>query len=273
LAETGAYLVVYKPPLIHSVPLKKKKENPPGEVFLGIKPAEEEMTLTDWCAGHFPELRGLRGRGEGEGGILHRLDYETQGLVLFARTQDALEDLSRQQEEGLFIKEYEALSAGKAPGPSLPGFPPPPEEFREGIFRARFIESAFRPYGPGRRAVRPLVWNAADARRKGEYALDRGKPYKTAIREGEDAGTYRRFLLGIARGFRHQIRCHLSWIGFPLLNDLPYGGAAGPLPGSGACFLALRARGLSFRDPLSGERREYRLGVCCASRVKPYKNS
>jgi 23S rRNA pseudouridine1911/1915/1917 synthase len=264
LAETGAYLVVYKPPLVHSVPLKKKKGSPAGGVFPGAGPAEGETTLLDWCAGLFPELRGLRGRGEGEGGILHRLDYETRGLVLFARTQDALEDLSRQQEKGLFIKEYEALSAGRTPGLSLPGFPPPPEEFTNALWEEglpRFIESAFRPYGPGRRAVRPLAWNAlaGKGRRKGEYALDRGRPYRTEIRGREDAGDCRRFLLGIARGFRHQIRCHLSWIGFPLLNDLRYGGRSRPLPGSGGCFLALRARGVSFQDPVSGTRREYRL--------------
>jgi 23S rRNA pseudouridine1911/1915/1917 synthase len=265
LAETRSYLVVYKSPLIHSVPLKKKQEGPSG-----LKPGEGERTLLDWCVGLYPELRELRGRGGEEGGILHRLDYETRGLVLFARTPEALEDLSRQQEEGLFIKEYQALSAGKPPGPSLPGFPLPPEGFGEEILRRpfgtfwegggpRFVESPFRPYGPGRRAVRPLAQDAPAGRGRREYTLDRGRPYRTEIWGWEDAGICRRFFLGIARGFRHQIRCHLSWIGFPLLNDRLYGGRTGPLPGSGDCFLALRAEGISFRDPLSRERREYRL--------------
>jgi 23S rRNA pseudouridine1911/1915/1917 synthase len=255
LAETAAYLVVYKPPLMHSVPRKKAVEG--------------ELSLLDWCAGFFPEIRGLQNRSQGEGGILHRLDYETRGLVLFARTQEALGDLSRQQGEGLFFKEYEALSAEKGCGPPLPGFPLvsagfSPEIFRESrwSFREgeepRFIESAFRPYGPGRQAVRPLVRRPGGAvRRKREYALDRGKPYRTEILAWEKAGPYRRFILGISRGFRHQIRCHLAWIGFPLLNDRRYGGPAAP--GPGACFLALRARGFSFQDPLSRVRRAYRL--------------
>jgi 23S rRNA pseudouridine1911/1915/1917 synthase len=264
LAETGAYLVVYKPPLMHSVPLKKKGAPSPGEGSPGA--AAREISLLDWCAGLFPEVRDLQNRGQGEGGILHRLDYDTRGLVLFARTQEVLEELLRQQEEGLFFKEYEALSAEKAPGPSLPGFPPPPAEFSPGIFgeppwgfgegeEPRFIESAFRPYGPGRQAVRPLAWCPGAVLRRGEYALDRGKPYRTEIRAWEKAGQYRRFILGITRGFRHQIRCHLSWIGFPLLNDRRYGGPVTP----GPCFLALRARGFSFQDPLSRTRREYRL--------------
>jgi 23S rRNA pseudouridine1911/1915/1917 synthase len=285
LAETGSYLVVYKPPFIHSAPLKGGGES-----------------LLDWCAGLFPEVRELRGRGAGEGGILHRLDYETRGLLLIARTQEALEDLFRQQEEGLFAKEYEALSAGRPPSPPLPGFPPAPEGLGPELFRnpprpvregegPRCIESAFRPYGPGRQAVRPLLPGGVpeinvpagegptgegptgEGRRKREYALDRGKPYRTEIRGWEAAGPYRRFFLGIKRGFRHQIRCHLSWIGFPLLNDRRYGGLAAPCPGFGEGVLALLARGLSFQDPVSRQRREYRLGVCCVSRIKPYKNS
>jgi 23S rRNA pseudouridine1911/1915/1917 synthase len=265
LAETGAYVVVYKPPFIHSVPLNKG----PKRGFPGAEPAEKGENLLDWCASLFPEVRELRGRGKGGGGILHRLDYETRGLVLFARTQEALEDLARQQEVGLFIKEYEACSGGSLSCPPLPGFPPPPGKFSLEIFRrpARgfreggaswVIESAFRPYGPGRQAVRPLVWPAGKYRRKGEYALDQGQPYRTEIRGWEDTGLYRRFFLGIKRGFRHQIRCHLSWIGFPLLNDGRYGGLVTPKPGHEG-FLALRARSISFQDPLSRERREYRL--------------
>jgi 23S rRNA pseudouridine1911/1915/1917 synthase len=46
------------------------------------------------------------------------------------------------------------------------------------------------------------------------------------------------------RGFRHQIRSHLAWIGFPILNDSLYGGEK-----TIGSELALKAVSLSFRDP------------------------
>jgi 23S rRNA pseudouridine1911/1915/1917 synthase len=64
----------------------------------------------------------------------------------------------------------------------------------------------------------------------------------------KDSGHYRCFRLEISRGFRHQIRCHLAWLGFPLLGDLLYGGPPGDSPG-----LALLAEEISFPDPLTGE--------------------
>jgi 23S rRNA-/tRNA-specific pseudouridylate synthase len=59
----------------------------------------------------------------------------------------------------------------------------------------------------------------------------------------------------IKRGFRHQIRCHLSWIGYPILNDPLYGSQ----PFQADDFLALCAQALFFIDPDSGLEREYRI--------------
>jgi 23S rRNA pseudouridine1911/1915/1917 synthase len=227
MEAAGSYLVVYKPPRMHTAPLHNREES-----------------LAEWCFARFPETREPRGRKEGEGGLLHRLDFETHGLVLFARNQAALDKLMEQQEEGKICKEYGALSR-KTPG-SLPGFPP----FGSGVPFPACIESPFRTYGPRGMAVRPA---AAGSGRRG-IALDRGGPYRTDIREARpvsgDNGYYLR--LEISRGFRHQIRCHLAWLGFPILNDSLYGGAAG---GNGV--LALRARGLRFFDPATGEERNY----------------
>jgi 23S rRNA pseudouridine1911/1915/1917 synthase len=85
--------------------------------------------------------------------------------------------------------------------------------------------------------------------------LDRGRPYRTEIIHWETRGEYTLFRLRIYRGFRHQIRCHLAWMGYPLLNDALYGGRICPdYPG-----LALRAQSISFPDPVTGEIREYTL--------------
>jgi 23S rRNA pseudouridine1911/1915/1917 synthase len=237
LAEARDYLLAYKPPAMHSSPIRGR----PGE------------TLAAWVAGLFPELCSLHGRGEGEGGLIHRLDYETQGLVLFGRTQGGMDSLLAQQERGNVFKEYSALVS--RPGRILPGFPPPPPVSLEGPFPL-LVESPFRAWGPGRRAVRPASGGAAGGRKR---AFDRGGPYRTRILEwreeaapfsgAEGLGAGR---AGILRGFRHQIRCHLAWLGFPILNDSLYGGA-------GEGLLALRACSLSFDDPLDGVRRVFEL--------------
>jgi 23S rRNA pseudouridine1911/1915/1917 synthase len=90
-----------------------------------------------------------------------------------------------------------------------------------------------------------------------EFALDRGYPYKTNILEASSGGKTRCFRVRIVRGFRHQIRCHLSWLGYPILNDGLYGGLL-EVDGTDQA-LALKAQGLFFRDPLSGENRCYQL--------------
>jgi 23S rRNA pseudouridine1911/1915/1917 synthase len=241
MAETEDFAVLYKPPRIHCVPLR----------------AGEGGTLLEWYARFFPPVLELRGRQALDGGILHRLDYETQGLVLAAKHQNALELLLAQQEEGRFLKEYCALTALHTISP-LRAFPPPPQFSGETPF---FIRSCFRPYGPGRKMVRPLT----GLKKGGESAGDRGRTYATEISAVEELqGGCRRFILRLKRGFRHQIRCHLAWLGCPILGDPLYGNVAdraetaapGALPEG---VLALRAQGLFFFDPRSGKPCEYRI--------------
>jgi 23S rRNA pseudouridine1911/1915/1917 synthase len=203
IEETPAYLVVFKPPRLHSVPLKR---------------GSDTATLLDWCASLFPETLLVCGKSPWEGGILHRLDYETQGLVLVARTQDALDALNTQQSAGLFIKEYSALVHGALVS-AIP----------------QVIKSGFRPFGPGRKVVRPVL----------------GETYQTEILGTELCGEYTRFHLRIRRGFRHQIRSHLAWLGYPIVNDALYGSV------DTDGYLGLCASAFSFRDPVSGEARRY----------------
>jgi 23S rRNA pseudouridine1911/1915/1917 synthase len=235
VAETKDFLVVYKPPLIHSAPLRG------GSSLLG------------WCAERCPEVLSPRGRLEREGGLLHRLDYGTWGLVLLARTQAALESLEQQQQQGSFLKEYGVL-ADPVPRPLLPGFPPEPPPANPSETRPFAIESGFRPYGPGRKAVRPVLPEDPPKKRR-RTALDQGEPYKTEILEWQNAGKLLYFRARIARAFRHQIRCHLSWLGYPVLGD----GLYGQPDGDGDQPLMLKAQALSFLDPSSGETRRYQL--------------
>ena len=225
LEETGDFSVIFKPPRMHCVSLKQKT----GE------------SLEEWYTQSFPEAI------EYGGALVHRLDFETHGLVLFAKNKKSLEHFHALQESGDFIKEYGAVCIKRVCSKSvnkLPGFPPPPPVFAGSPF---VIESFFRPFGPGRKQVRPKI----DEKHK-EFAKDRGDYYRTEVISAKDNF----FTLKIKRGFRHQIRCHLSWIGFPIQNDPLYGTTPEP-PEKG--FLALRAQALFFTDPKSGLKREYRI--------------
>jgi 23S rRNA pseudouridine1911/1915/1917 synthase len=220
--ETEDFAVIFKPPKMHTAYGRRAPVR-----------AGNSETLLDWYANLFPPVRDLSGRKEGEGGLLHRLDFETQGLVLCAKTQSALDFLRSSQEEGNFIKEYGAI--GQKAVALHSSFPPPPVFSLQEHF---IIESYFRPFGPGRKQVRPVTV----PRNKDHSGL-----YQTeVVNVNEHAFTIR-----LKKGFRHQIRCHLAWIGWPIRNDPVYG----ELPANG--FLALRAQRLFFIDPRSGKPREY----------------
>ena len=91
LAEEKDFLVVYKPPGTHSAPLARS----PGE----------SPVILEWCAAKFPDIMDLPGRRAGEGGLIHRLDFETNGLLLVARTAAGMESLLAMQSEGRIVKE------------------------------------------------------------------------------------------------------------------------------------------------------------------------
>jgi 23S rRNA pseudouridine1911/1915/1917 synthase len=226
--ETNDFAVVFKPPRMHCAPLGRD--------------GKENETLLGWYANIFPPVMELSGRKEGEGGLLHRLDFETQGLVLFAKNRQALENLLNQQKHGKFIKEYSAVCQKSEPEPDAVPF-----EAETNAARPLIIESYFRPYGQGRKRVRPVTKEKLKGK---ELAKDGGAHYKTEITDIEkrqiDSRELYFFTVRLRRGFRHQIRSHLAWVGFPVLNDPLYGkeDADG--------FLALRATGLFFNDPKNG---------------------
>ncbi len=133
------FVILYKPHGIPTVPLKN--QNLDG-------------TLLECAVRIHSEIIDVHGRNTWEGGALHRLDTETAGLVVFARTQDFYEKLSEMQNKGFFIKEYLAATDGGISCPSV-------------------IESYFRAFGPGRRRVRPEL----DAKRS-----DNGVLYRTFVK-------------------------------------------------------------------------------------------
>jgi 23S rRNA pseudouridine1911/1915/1917 synthase len=226
LDETGDFAVVYKPPKMHCAPLKHKVND----------------TLVKWY---------ITNSSVHNAELIHRLDFETHGLVLFAKNNKSFNFFKELQDNGNFIKEYSAVCLKTIYDNPIPGFPPPPDlEILSGE-KPLFIESYFRPFGQGRKQVRPVL--EISNKKYFEIATDKGYFYRTEI-TGIN-GNF--FTIRLKRGFRHQIRCHLCWIGFPILNDPLYNPQ--PTEYSIQDTLALRAHALYFTDPSNGKQREYRI--------------
>ncbi len=140
-----------------------------------------------------------------EGGLLHRLDTDTSGVLLFARSPEAFEALAPLVRRGASSKLYRALCHGH---------PAAPETFR-GPLAAHPSEQGTvvvcAPYGPAER------W--------------RGRPVaaETELLRARPAGPLSEVLLRIRRAWRHQIRAHLAAAGHPIVGDTRYG--APPWPG------------------------------------------
>jgi 23S rRNA pseudouridine1911/1915/1917 synthase len=240
--ETEDFAVVFKPPRMHTAPIGRPappgQDAPPGQNGNG----NNGETLLDWYAKIFPPVMELSGKKENEGGLLHRLDFETQGLVLFAKNRQTLENLLNQQKQGKLIKEYSAICWKSEPQTDA-------AQFDVSATPPLVIQSYFRPYGPGRKQVRPVMKEKLKGK---EIAKDGDDYYKTEVigiekNQTESMKEQYHFTVRLKRGFRHQIRCHLAWIGFPVLNDPLYG--KGEVNG----FLALKATGLFFDDPKSNK--------------------
>ncbi|HUX51974.1 MAG TPA: RNA pseudouridine synthase [Spirochaetia bacterium] len=210
--EEPLFLVVSKPAGMHTAPLERG----------------EAGTLVAWVLERYPEISDLPGRKSIEPGLLHRLDRDTSGLVLFARTDAAFRAIMAAAEAGTFHKYYAALCERSLILP--PGLrellpePSPPCS----------ISSGFRAYGPGRR----YVTVSEPVRPEGRYETE----ILSKAPHGPETGTLE-VKVSLARGFRHQVRVHLAASGLPILGDRLYG------TGTGAEELQLAAWKLTFPHP------------------------
>ena len=223
---------VLKPTLIYSDEHVVVVDKPPG--LTTMRHAEDVAefgararrylppTLADLLPGLLPKNR--HGRPAAVRAV-HRIDNETSGLVVFARTAEAERALSRQFREHTTDRLYLALVRGKA--------------------KAGRIESVLvRDRGDGRRG------STAGPAAGGQRAV-------THVRVAEELGDYTLVECRLETGRTHQVRIHLGEAGTPLcgerLYDRPPHGR--PFPdGSGAKRIALHAATLGFAHPATGER-------------------
>jgi 23S rRNA pseudouridine1911/1915/1917 synthase len=184
-------------------------DKPPGLLTVATE-AEKSDTAFARLNSH------LAARRAGRPFVVHRIDRETSGLLLFARSA-AVCDYLQSHWDGV-TKTYLAV---------VEGTPKPPE----GKVENHLVEG---------RNLRVRVGNGPGAKR----AVSR---YRLATSSGQ----YSLVEVGLATGRKHQIRVHLAGLGCPVVGDKVYGATTDP-----AGRLGLHAWRLAFDHPVTGRRVE-----------------
>ena len=156
---------------------------------------------------------------------LHRIDRETAGIVLFSVNKRTRGSYARLWLQGEVEKSYEALSAC-VPAPGIAAWVVENRiEQGEPPFRMKIVPGEIN----ARSVITLLEWNNGIAR----------------------------FSLQPLTGKTHQLRLHLSGLGFGICNDRFYPELQAERADNFATPLQLLAKMVRFRDPLSGELREF----------------
>ena len=181
LIERSELVCIAKPAGIPSQPLR----------------AGELGTVANAIAFRYPECVAI-GDDPRDGGLVHRLDIGTSGVLVVARTLEAYHALRAAFGAGMVIKHYLAITDGRPV--------------------ARECDAPL-----AQRGKRAVIDAAEGLAAYTEFAVERALPHHALVR-------------CIARtGRMHQVRAHLAHVGAPITGDTLYGGAA--LPGHDGFFL------------------------------------
>jgi 23S rRNA pseudouridine1911/1915/1917 synthase len=172
-----------------------------------------ENTLVNALLAHAGALPGEALRA----GLVHRLDRDTSGLLVVAKTDEALGTLGRAMQKRYIKREYRGIVAGV------------PNEV-DGVIRGAIGRD---PHNRLKYAIRADGKDAVT-----HYAMR--EKFKDAAE----------LTLQLETGRTHQIRVHFMALGFPIFNDPIYGrrDPRSPLPGQ-----ALHAWRLAFKHPVTKE--------------------
>ncbi len=189
----------------------------PAGLTVHPAPGHRSHTMVNAILAHCPDLQGIG--GSMRPGIVHRLDKDTSGLMMVAKNDAAQQNLSSQMKARSVVKRYSVLVQGHlSPATGV-------------------IEAAI-----GR-----------DPRdRKKMAVVSEGREARTQYRVIRYLDNYTLIEVTLETGRTHQIRVHLSAIGFPVVGDEVYGRRSPVLKRQ-----FVHACHLGFRLPSTGEYVEF----------------
>ena len=201
--------------------------NKPAGVIVHPAAGHADGTLVNALLAHAPELDALP-----RGGIVHRLDKETSGIMFVARTSQAHKSLVAQLSERTVSRTYCAFCTGALTG--------------------------------GGKIDAPIDRHPT-ARTKMAVVAD-GKPAVTHYRIAHRFKHYTQLQVNLETGRTHQIRVHMAHRKWPLIGDPVYGGRQRVPAGASDLLIstlrgfprqALHAQALEFEHPASGDWMEF----------------
>lgn len=274
--ETDHWAVVYKPPHLPTAPLRADERNTLVYWFLH----SDEVQKQSAEYGLRSREAQVRGKKAIEAGLLHRLDTDTRGLVLFAKDQKVYDFLAARQEAGQMIKTYCAFVEPNGAPEIDDGYDFDATELSmlkelsaaqgQVIVQERIaaqlpltLESQFRNFGPGAKRVAPVVSGSRHYKKDGRLyttvietidilpsPIDGNDTVPETVCESLSPPPLIRLCCRLSRGYRHQVRAHLAAAGLPIVGDPLYApqGAEAP-PEAAQVSLQLYAVSLAFPDP------------------------
>jgi len=201
--------------------------NKPAGVVVHPAAGHADGTLANALLAHAPELGALP-----RGGIVHRLDKETSGIMFVARSSLAHKSLVAQLSERTVSRTYCAVCTGALTG--------------------------------GGKIDAPIDRHPT-ARTKMAVVAD-GKPAVTHFRIAHRFKHYTQLQVNLETGRTHQIRVHMAHRKWPLIGDPVYGGRQRVPAGASDLLMstlrsfprqALHAQALEFEHPASGDWMEF----------------
>ncbi|MGR5205923.1 MULTISPECIES: 23S rRNA pseudouridine(1911/1915/1917) synthase RluD [Vibrio] len=201
--------------------------NKPRDFVVHPGAGTPDGTVLNALLHHYPDIAEVP-----RAGIVHRLDKDTTGLMVVAKTVPAQTRLVRALQKRNITREYEAIAIGRMTAGGKVDQPIGRHSTKRTLM-----------------AVAPL-----------------GKPAVTHYRVAEHFREHTRIRLRLETGRTHQIRVHMSYLQHPLLGDTAYGGRARIPTGAsqeltemirGFDRQALHAVMLRFEHPITGEELEF----------------
>lgn len=197
--------------------------NKPRGMVVHPGPGHSGGTMVNALLAYCSDLSGIG--GVMRPGIVHRLDKDTSGLLIVAKNDPAHRALSGQLKARKISREYIALVHGRV-NPEIG------------------------------RLEAPIARHPKD--RKKMAVVKGGREAVTRYRVLKYYNRYSLLKLNLETGRTHQIRVHLSYLGYPVVGDMVYAKAGkGDLPACLDLPQALHAFRLSFNHPCTKERLKF----------------